>query len=47
MHRAAADLVDGAHVPAQMMQSRRARFDEGDHVMIAAVYPVQKGDAFA
>src|SRR5580692_6087952 len=47
MHGAAADVVDRAHVPAQMMQSRRARFDEGDHMMIAAVNPVQEGDAFA
>ena len=47
MHGAAADVVDGAHVPAQMMQSRRARFDEGDHMMIAAVNPVQEGDAVA
>src|ERR1700678_875182 len=47
MHGAAADVVDRAYIPAQMMQSRRARFDEGDHVMIAAVNPVQEGDAVA
>ena len=47
MHGAAADVVDGAHVPAQMMQARRARFDEGDHMMIAAVNAVQEGDAVA
>ena len=47
MHGAAADVVDRAHVPAQMMQARRARFDEGDHMMIAAVNAVQEGDAVA
>src|SRR6185312_8467900 len=29
------------------MQSRRARCDEGDHMVIAAVNPVQEGDAVA
>src|SRR5580693_9917060 len=47
MHGAAADVVDGAHVPAQMMQAGRARFDEGDHMVIAAVNAVQESDAVA
>src|SRR5277367_4959224 len=47
MHGAAADVVDRAHVPAQMMQARRARCDERDHMMIAAVNAVQEGDAVA
>src|SRR5258708_39291166 len=47
MHGAATDVVDRTHVPAQMMEARRVRFDEGDHMMIAAVNPVQEGDAVA
>src|ERR1700722_2666967 len=47
MHGAATDVVDRTHVPAQMMQSRCARFDEGDHMMIAAMNSVQEGDAVA
>src|SRR5271157_5041322 len=47
MHRADADLVDAADVPAQMMEAGRVRFREGDHVMIAAVDAVQEGDAVA
>jgi hypothetical protein len=47
MHGAAADVVDRAYVPAQMMQSRRVRVREGDHVMIAAMNAVQEGDAVA
>ena len=47
MRGAAADVVDGADVPAQMMKAGRAGCDEGDHMMIAAVNPVQEGDAVA
>src|SRR3984957_16632823 len=47
MRGAPTDVVDRAHVPAQMMQARRARCDEGDHMMVAAVDAVQKGDAVA
>src|SRR5690242_8490678 len=47
MHGAAPDVVDRAHVPAQVMESRRGRLDEGDHVMVAAVDAVQKRDAVA
>ena len=47
MHGAPADVVDRADVPAQMMQPRRVRVREGDHVMVAAVDAVQKGDAVA
>src|SRR6185312_21856 len=47
MHGASPDLVDRAHVPAQVMQPRRVRVGEGDHVMIAAVNAVQKRDPVA
>src|SRR5271169_1338324 len=42
-----ADVIDRAHVPAQMVKAGRVRFDEGDHMMIAAVNPMQEGDAVA
>src|SRR5579863_8490517 len=47
MHGAPPDLIDRANVPAQVMQPRRVRVRESDHVMVAAVNAVQKGDAVA
>ena len=47
MHGAEADVVDAAHVPAQVVHAGRARLAERDHVVIAAVDAVHEGDALA
>ncbi len=44
VHGARADLVDAADIPAEVMRAGRIGAREGDHVMIAAVNAVQKGD---
>ena len=45
--RADADVVDRADVPAQMVQTRPVRFDEGYHVVIAAVDAVHESNKIA
>jgi hypothetical protein len=44
LHRAEADLVDTADIPAAMMQAGRIRIREGEDVMIAAVHAVHECD---
>src|SRR6185312_4728347 len=44
---AGADLVDRAHVPAEMMVAGGVGTREGDHVMIAAVNAVQESNIVA
>src|SRR5262249_12665250 len=47
LHRASADLLEGADVPARMMQAGAVGAREGDHVMVAAVDAVHEGDVAA
>ena len=47
MHGAEADLIDAAHVPAQVVHAGPARLAERNHVVIAAVHAVHERDAFA
>ncbi len=47
LHGAEADLVDRAHVPAQMVQAGRIRFRHRHHVVVAAVHAMHEGDAVA
>ena len=47
LHSAEPDLVNAANVPAQVVQTAGGRFGECQHVMIAAMDAVHKGDAVA
>jgi len=44
LHRAQAHLIDGVHIPTDMVKSGRRRFGERQHVMIAAVDAVHERD---
>src|SRR6516162_7740433 len=47
LHRAEPDIVDRGYVPAQMMQARTVRLDEGDHVVVAAMDRVHETNPVA